>query len=280
MNNSFISNENILYIYDQIINITKLNLNNSKKNNLINIIKLNTMNLYNQNLKYPLNELNAIVLNDVTNMLKKKSINNNINQYFKNDKNLNVDMLDYAKSQYTNIPDNNPYSQWDNRPLNTKDMNINMKDISQYKKERDSLFYNNKPDDIDFRDKNYISKKTDKEVYNNNNNNVKSELDKFFESDNNNNNNELDNFYKDHTNEIKIDNTKKYDDDNINDKFEKLQKERKLSFENTNNNNNNKNNNNNNNNNKNIIEEFTINNDKSDISEIHELLTLCVSKIE
>jgi hypothetical protein len=277
--NYSIQNDNIQYIYNNVINITKLNLNEFKTNNLISIIKNILSNK--KNFKNSINELNDVI-KEIINLLKKKSNNNN-----NTNKNLNVDMLDYAKSQYVNIPTINPYSQWDNRPLNTKDTSIPVKDVSQYKKERDSLLFNNKPDDIDFRDKNFVSKKSDKDIQsnnnNNNNNNNKSELDKFFEN-NNNNNNELDNYYKDYSNEIKIDDNKKYDnDDDITNKFEKLQKERKLSFENKNNIieqniNTNTNTNTNTNINNNQNENQYVN--KNDITEIYELLSLCVSKIE
>ena len=131
----FTSNKNKLFIFEKIIYITKLNLNDDKKNKLFTLIN-STIKKYSIYTNKNINELNNVTINDILKFLKNNNNNNN-----------NVNNINY-NNYNKNIDTNN----------NTR-KSLQINDIDKYRMERNMLFENKKIQDIDFTDKNYKPKK-------------------------------------------------------------------------------------------------------------------------
>jgi hypothetical protein len=200
--NDYISNNNKLYIYSQIIKYTKLDLNNDKKNKLfilINSMITKYIKNVNQN---NINNINLIIINEIIELLKKKNNNNNMYNNFSN----NTVNQEHQK--------NNDFSR----------KSMSFEDINKYKLERNSIFDNKKVDQIDFRDNNYKNKINNNEK---NEKNVKEPdvfLNEFTANETFCSYSNLD----DNDNNIQIDLTSYNDDETIEERLSKLKNNRNM----------------------------------------------------
>lgn len=251
--NTYINN-----IYNNIINVSKLSLNNTKQENLKKMIKIELTNFI-QNNKLDMNKYDQhYIINNITekilNKLKKK---------------------DEHKMNYYDIK----------KPINTRE-SFNVDNFSNYKQQRNELFNIKNPEEINFSDPSYKPKiksnNTNNETLFSNNDNNK--LDNYYSNIDDDTND--DNIYK-----IDFQDNKNYEDEEtLEQRLIKINQEREILNVNNNDNKNNELNTNNKqittnnkkittNNNDNKKFNFT-NNSDFNINDIQEILVLTTNKIQ
>ena len=240
-------------IYNNVINVSKLSLNNNKQENLKKMIQI---------------ELNIFIKNNKTDMNKydQNYITNNITEKILN----KLKKKDENKMNYYDIK----------KPVNTRE-SFNVDNFSNYKQQRNELFSVKNPEEINFSDPSYKPKNKS----NNNNNetlftNNNNKLDNYYSNIDDDMND--DNIYK-----IDFKDEKNYEDEEtLEQRLKKINQEREILNVNNNDNKNDGINNtnnikitNNDNNNDNKKIKFT-NNSDFNINDIQEILVLTTNKIQ
>ena len=202
-------NNYIISIYNNILNVSKLSLDDNKQNNLKKLIKQELSNFINKNYSiintYNQDQIIHTISNIILNKLKKNNTNNIINNNINN--NIN------------NIYDNR-------KPINTRE-NFNIENFTNYKQQRNELYALKNPEEINFSDPLYKPKNKST-----NNENITNDNNMMFNSNNNLNNyfsniNDIDN--DDNKYKIDFSDNKNYEDEEtLEQRLKKINQEREI----------------------------------------------------